>query len=263
MDREKLLRELLKQIRLGEDSQYEFKQVVMTGQKVKGPTQKDIANEMAAFANAKGGAIVLGISNNREVSGIATEHLDAVQAMLTRASQDSIEPPLFIYTRLIEIPDRAGEMKPVIYVRIDKSLYVHSSNGRYFHRVSESKKEMSTDYLARLMMQRSQARMIWFDEQAVPNTDASDLDNSLIKRFIRGSQPVGGQLRKLKLVVEDEEANERLSVAAVLMATADPRQWRYAIAVKVAMQISSLMRRISPARWISRYYMHYPLLSVI
>ena len=168
MDREKLLRELLKQIRLGEDSQYEFKQVEMSGSKLKGPTQKDIANE-------KGGVIVLGINNDREVQGIAHQHLDTVQGMLTRACQDSIEPPLFIYTRLIELPDRAGDMKPVIYVRIDKSLYVHNSNGRYYHRVGESKKEMSADYLTRLMMQRSQARMIWFDEQSVPNTDESYL----------------------------------------------------------------------------------------
>lgn len=225
MDREKLLRELLKQIRLGEDSQYEFKQVVIKGKKIEGPKQKDIADEMTAFANAKGGVIVLGVSDDREVLGIENEHLDMVQMMLTRACQDSIEPPLYIYTRLIELPNAAGEMKPVIYVRIDKSLYVHKSNGHYYHRVNESKKEMSADYLSRLMMQRSQARMIWFDEQVVPNTNESDLDNSLIKRFIRGNQPVASQLRKLKLVVQDEEANDRLSVAAVLMATADPVQW--------------------------------------
>lgn len=225
MDREKLLRELLKQIRLGEDSQYEFKSVHIEGQTIKGPKQRDVADEMAAFANAKGGVIVLGVSNDHKVLGITHEHLDTVQGMLTRACQDSIEPPLSIYTRLIELPNRAGEMKPVIYVRIDKSLYVHNSNGHYYHRVNESKKEMSTDYLARLMMQRSQARMIWFDEQSVPNTEESSLDNSLVKRFTRGNQPVAGQLRKLKLVVHDEEANERLSVAAVLMVTTDPVQW--------------------------------------
>jgi len=225
MDREKLFRELLKQIRLGEDSQYEFKQVVIAGKKIEGPKQKDIAYEMTAFANAKGGVIVLGVSDAHEVLGIANEHIDLVQKMLTQACQDSIEPPLSIYTRLIELPNVAGEMKPVIYVRIDKSLYVHKSNGHYYHRVNESKKEMTADYLARLMMQRSQARMIWFDEQSVPNTNESDLDDSLIKRFIRGNQPVAGQLRKLKLIVQDEESNDRLSVAAVLMATADPVQW--------------------------------------
>lgn len=226
MDRERLVRELLYQIRLGEDSQYEFKRVSVEGGSIKGPKQRDIAEEMAAFANAKGGVVVLGVDDyTRGVMGIPSECLDAVQGMLTRACQDNIEPPLSIYTRLVELPDQAGELRPVIYVHIDKSLYVHSSNGRYFHRVNESKKEMPPDYLGRLMMQRSQARMVWLDELPVPGTDESDLDASLVERFIRGNQPTAGQLRKLKLLVRDEESTERLSVSAVLMTTDDPAQW--------------------------------------
>jgi predicted HTH transcriptional regulator len=226
MDRERLVRELLYQIRLGEDSQYEFKRVHIDAGTIRGPKQNDIAAELAAFANAKGGALVLGVDDKtRDVTGIPTESLDAVQGLLTRACQDNIDPPLYIFTRLVELPNHQGEMNPVIYVRVDKSLYVHSSNGRYYHRVNESKKEMPPDYLARLMMQRSQARMVWFDEQPVPGTGETDLDAALVKRFTRETQPMAGQLRKLKLIVKDEEGNECLSVAGVLMATANPAQW--------------------------------------
>jgi len=110
-------------------------------------------------------------------------------------------------------------------VQVDKSLFVHTSNGRYYHRVNESKREMTPDYLARLMMQRSQARMIWFDEQPVPGTTEADLDPALSQRFLRGDQPAALQLRKLKLLTQDEDVNTRLSVAGVLMATTDSTQW--------------------------------------
>lgn len=226
MERERLVRELLYQIRLGEDSRYEFKRVTFKGKKVEGPTQADFANELAAFANAKGGYVILGIDDKtRQVTGIPEELIDTVQGFITRASQDNITPPLNIYSRVIELPDQQGNQLPVIYVQVEKSLFVHTSNGHYYHRVNESKREMSPDYLARLMMQRSQARMIWFDEQPVPRTTEADLDMALAHRFLRGDQPAALQLRKLKLLTEDEDKNTRLSVAGVLMATTTPEQW--------------------------------------
>ena len=125
----------------------------------------------------------------------------------------------------MEIPDSKGNQKPVIYIEIDKSLFVHNSNGKYFHRVNESKKEIAPDFLGRLMMQRSQARMIWFDEQTVPRSSEEDLDKDLAARFLRGDQPTAIQLRKLKLLVQDDEGSTRLSVAGALMATNEPQQW--------------------------------------
>ncbi|MBU2708646.1 putative DNA binding domain-containing protein [Zooshikella marina] len=235
MDREKLVRELLYQIRLGEDSSYEFKKVTFKGNKIEGPSQKDLADEIAAFANTKGGVLLLGVNDKmragtsensvREVMGIEPDHIDIVQGMITRACQDNINPPITPYTRIVEIPDHEGNQKPVIYIEIDKSLFVHVSNGKYYHRANESKKEMTPDYLGRLMMQRSQARMIWFDEQIVPRTQDSDLDDALAKRFLRGDQPAAIQFKKLKLLVEDEDQQLRLSVAGALMATTEPHQW--------------------------------------
>ena len=81
MDREKLVRELLYQIRLGEDSSYEFKKVTFKGTKIEGPSQKDLADEIAAFANTKGGIILLGVNDKvqagkpREVAGVPHEHI--------------------------------------------------------------------------------------------------------------------------------------------------------------------------------------------
>ena len=47
---------------------------------------------------------------------------------------------------------------------------------------------MDADYLGRLMQQRSQARLIRFDEQVVSDASLGDLDPELIDRFrtIRG-----------------------------------------------------------------------------
>lgn len=61
--------EQLQAIRLGEDSSLELKAVVFSGAKVKGPGRDDLAEEIAAFANAKGDVLVLGVSLHRRSGG--------------------------------------------------------------------------------------------------------------------------------------------------------------------------------------------------
>ena len=227
MDREKLIRDLLYQIRLGEDSNYEFKKVETKGSKIKGPAQQELADEMAAFANQKGGYLVLGVEDKkRAITGIPNELLEPVHQRVKAAASDNVEPPLPIYTRLLELPDTEGNIKQIIHVTIEKSLFVHSSNGRYYHRVAESKQPMRQDYLVRLMMQRSQSRMIWLDERPVPGTEINNLDVSLYQKFLREKgQPERTQLRKLKMLVDDEQGEEKLSVSGVLLGTSNPTQW--------------------------------------
>lgn len=185
-----LVRELIYQIRLGEDSAYEFKAVTLHDNKVTRPQRDSVADELAAFANGNGGILVLGVNDKtREVEGIEQTDLDTVESWLTNMATQGVDPPLAIETRLVEIPDRGGVARPVVWVRVAKSLFVHRSPNGYFHRVGSSKRQMSPELLARLFQQRSMARLIRFDEQLVPNTRREDIDPDLKARFLRGDLP--------------------------------------------------------------------------
>jgi predicted HTH transcriptional regulator len=217
-----LVRELIYQIRLGEDSNYEFKSLTIKGQKVESPQRGSVADELAAFANASGGILVLGVNDKtRQVEGIAQENLDMVEQWLTNLAQ-AIKPPVLIETRLIEIPDLQGNPKPLIWVKIPKSLFVHLSPNGYYHRVGSTKREMSPELLARMFQQRSMVRFIRFDEQVVPNTTLDAIDPALKIRFLRGDLPERMQLKKLYLIAENEEQEPRLTVTGVLLLTARP-----------------------------------------
>ncbi len=218
-----LVRELIYQIRLGEDSAYEFKAVTIEGNKVAKPHRDSVADELAAFANGSGGVLLLGVNDKtREVEGIEREQLDIVDLWLSNMASQAIEPPLPIETRLVEVPDRQGNARPLVWVRVAKSLFVHRSPHGYFHRVGSSKREMSPELLARLFQQRSMARLIRFDEQPVPRTGVEDIDPELKARFLRGDLPELLQLKKLYLLVEDEEQRPRLSVTGALLLTRRP-----------------------------------------
>jgi ATP-dependent DNA helicase RecG len=217
-----LTRELIYQIRLGEDSSYEFKSLIIRGQRVESPQRDSVADEVAAFANSSGGILVLGVNDKtRAVEGIEPAHLDIVDQWLTNLAQ-AIQPPVLIETRRLEIPDQQGNPKPLVWVRIPKSLFVHRSPNGYFHRVGSTKREMSPELLGRMFQQRSMVRLIRFDEQIVPHAPVEAIDPSLATRFMRGDLPERMQLKKLYLIAENEERELCLTVAGVLLLTARP-----------------------------------------
>lgn len=72
--------DLFERIESGEDSHLALKEVVFSGEVVKGPRGDELANEISAFANARGGVLVLGVSDKaKDVVGIPLAKLDAVE----------------------------------------------------------------------------------------------------------------------------------------------------------------------------------------
>lgn len=219
--------ELLRKIRLGEDTTLELKTVRFSGDSVVGPARASLADEIAAIANTHVGTLILGVDDKtREVEGIPVELLDKVESLVYEVCNDSITPPVLFRAFRMELPDALGESRAVLKVEIPQSLFVHKSPGGYFHRQGSTKREMPPDYLARLFQQRSQARIIRFEEQPVPNTTLGDLDERLWRRYTtRSSEPSETVLLKRNLLSQEEGGNIRCSVAGVLMCCASPERF--------------------------------------
>jgi ATP-dependent DNA helicase RecG len=219
--------DLVRRIRLGEDSELELKRVLLAGARVTAPGRGDFADELAAFANGRGGTIVLGIDDKtREVLGIPLEYIDAVESWVREICNDAVKPSIEAEIRKLELPDSTGKAVPVIRVDVARSLFVHKGPGGYFRRLGSSKREMAPEVLARLFQERSQSRVIRFDESPVPGTYPADLDPQLARRFLRGdTEPADASLRKLRIVVDNDDGAARMTVTGVLLCTQEPQRW--------------------------------------
>ena len=216
---------LMKHIALGEDSILELKTVSFRGDKVVAPHRDGMADELAAMANTASGMVVLGVDDKtRNIIGIPREKLDFVEGWLRAICNDSIDPPLDCVIRKLLVPDQQGLEKIILRVDIPRSLFVHKSPNGYFRRIGSSKREMNTEMLMRLFQQRSQVRLIRFDEQTVPGTSPSDLNPRLWQRFRTVLSPkVDSEfLKKIKLIARDEDGTARATVSGVLMACDAP-----------------------------------------
>ena len=88
---------------------------------------------------------------------------------------------------------------------------------------------MAPEALARLFQERSQSRMIRFDESVVPRTTPGDPDYALTHRFLRedlvGEGVTEEAARKLHVVADDDDGAPRLTLAGVLLCTREPQRW--------------------------------------
>ncbi len=219
--------DLLEKIRLGEDSFLELKEVRFAGGKVRGPTQDALADELAAFANSAGGVVLLGVEDKgRTIVGVPIEQLDAVEVIVREAAENSVKPALFPIIERMTLPDGTGVERAIIRVSVTRSLFVHSSPSGYLHRVGSSKRPMPPDQLARLFQQRSQSRLVRFDEMAVSRASLSELEEDLWRRFVRPDSAELGEtlLQKLAMAARDDEDQWRPTVAGLLLASREPHR---------------------------------------
>ncbi len=219
--------ELLRKIRLGENSSFELKTVRFREEQIIDPEQDKLANELASMANAKGCVLVLGVDDEtREIIGIPLERLDAVERYVYEICDDSITPPVFFESFRMELPDSTGASKIVLKIDVPRSLFVHESPGGYFHRKGSSVRKMSPEVLARLFQQRSQARLIRFEEQPVPHSSIDNLHTELRNRYItRSNERPDVVLLKRSLLVEEESGNLVASVAGILSCCEHPENF--------------------------------------
>jgi len=220
--------DLLKQIAIGEDSVLELKTIEFKGDQVAGPHRNSMADELAAMANTATGVILLGVDDkSKAIVGIPINLLDVVETWLRGICNDLIEPPLDCVIRKIPIAAENRDEKIIIRVDVPRSLFVHQSPGGYFRRIGSSKRQMKPDVLARLFQQRSQTRLIRFDEQPIANADPDVLVPSLWERFRTVISPVNDQefLQKIQLVAVDEDGVLRPTVSGVLMASEHPQEF--------------------------------------
>ncbi len=214
--------DIRRQLQLGEDSMWEFKAVGFSGNDLKRPRRDDLADSIAAFANADGGVLLCGVTDDGEVQGMSREQIVALDALLVGLSTDSIKPAIRIRTYHKELDGRR-----LLVVGIPEGDAQHDSPGGSYVRVGGTKRRMTSDERLRLAQRRGQARFHSYDEQTVPGTGFETLDESLWRPLLsaEGAVEPESALVKLALLANDDAGILRATVAGVLLCTRSPEQW--------------------------------------
>ena len=214
--------DIARQLRLGEDSQWEFKQVAFSGNRPTSPRRDDLADEIAAFANANGGVLLCGVTDEGEIQGLSREQVVELDSVLVEVSSDAIKPAVRISTYHREL-----DGKRFLLVEVPQGEAQHDSPGGSYVRVGGSKRRMTSDERLRLAQRRGQARFLWFDKQPVPDTGWGTLDEALWKPLLSAEGRIDPEtaLEKMGLLGRDEHGTMRATVAGLLFCSHTPEEW--------------------------------------
>ena len=182
----------------------------------------DLADEIAAFANVDGGVLLCGLTEKGDVQDLSREQMDELERLLVDICADSIKPSIrpVILRRIIN--ERA-----LLLMEVPQGYAQHDSPGGSYHRVGSSKRRMTSDERLRLAQRRSQARVLWFDKQAVPNTGFGTLDEILWKPLLsaEGATDPSAALEKMGVLSRSENGVRRATVTGVLLCSSAPEDW--------------------------------------
>ena len=83
---------LLRRIRLGKDGATECREVVFSGEEIAAPGRDELADELAAFANARGGMLVPGVAGEaRKAVGVPDDRKEDLERYVSEVVRDSPE----------------------------------------------------------------------------------------------------------------------------------------------------------------------------
>ncbi|MDI6890684.1 MAG: helix-turn-helix domain-containing protein [Thermodesulfovibrionales bacterium] len=153
-------KELKKLLASGETETVEFKEII----------NDSFYKTLSAFANAKGGIIILGADIKGNIKGIEPS------SRFLEDLTNRIVNKMSIYPN-IETIDIKG--KRVIAVKVARSSYPVSYEGRYYERVGNTTREMNTEKLKMLLLKGK----CWDSIKGGFSLD--EIDNETVRRFIR------------------------------------------------------------------------------
>ena len=214
--------EIRTHLRLGEDSQWEFTRIEFGGNKPTGPRRDDLADELAAFANASGGVLLCGVEDDGTIQNLSRGQIATLSRLLAEVSTDAIEPPL-----RVDIHRRELDGKAFMLVAVPRGEAVHERGGQAFIRVGATKRRLHKDESLRLEQDRAQSRYLRFDRQTVPETGFQTLSERLWEPLLSVAGAANPQrgLTNLRLLARDESGVDRATVAGILLCAPSPQDW--------------------------------------
>lgn len=215
--------QILRQLRAGEDSRAEFKEIRFGERGVISPNTEDFAAEMVSFANAEGGTLFLGVDDDGEVVGVPREKSQLVEQWVLNVATQNCDPPLRPEVGREALPAAGENGLSIIIVTVPQGLFAHcTSGGRYYVRLGSTKRRLTPPELARLFQERGRGYV--FDEQQVFSGAVENLDWNRLEAFFGRSPriPWLDLLRNTRVTIRDQDGVDRPTVAGLLAFSSDP-----------------------------------------
>lgn len=163
--------ELLEIISRGETSAVQFK--------INVSNEQSIAQEMVAFANTKGGTILIGVDDKSwDIVGLSDDDLRRLTNLLVNASSQHVKEPIFIGTDTIDF-----EGKKILVVTVPEGIAkpYKDNDGLIFMKNGANKRKVtSNEEISRLLQSSG---YLYAEEKLIVQSTTEDIDFEKFRSF--------------------------------------------------------------------------------
>jgi ATP-dependent DNA helicase RecG len=221
--------ELIELIGRGEDSRTQFKQ----GQDV--TNARSLAGEMAAFANSKGGRILIGIDDVGSVIGLSPDDIRRINQLISNTATDCVRPSINPETENISVGEK---LVMVVTVPEGISKPYADNEGVFWVKSGADKRRVTSREEVQRMLQS--ADLVHADEVPVEGTTAGDMDLEHFRAFFENQygEPLDNMLDKARMSLGQLLSNlglardATLNLAGLMLFGRNPQRYRPAFVIK-------------------------------
>ncbi len=184
---------------------------------------RDFSHHLSAFANASGGLIVIGIEDDRRITGVT----DDQENTLRQAAFDFLQIPPEYRVEVVPCLLASGDEGRILLFHITPSIneIIKTKNGEAYLRVGDSSRKLNAEMLASLEYSKG---IKSYESKIVDDATIEDLDEELMHEYSHLLNPTVGsplELLKGRGLIKEKDGLLRLTVAAILLFGKNPTQF--------------------------------------
>ena len=212
-------RELVELCSLGETTTVQFK--------LEFTTTKQIAEEMVAFANTRGGIIVFGAEDKTgKMVGLTYEQLQYTSRELGNTANDHVKPAIYIETETLK---HGGQAYLLAYIKNGEYKPYKDLSGNIWVKQGADKRRVTENSEIRRLLQKSHQYQA--DEDGVDGSSEDDIDTKALDSYF--SKVFGKRLDEFnmpaKTILRNAHITDnlgRLTIAGLMYFAKEPQLFR-------------------------------------
>lgn len=210
---------------LGENSKVRFKL------RLENPTK--IAAEIAAFANYRGGTILIGIEDKKgTIVGLTYDEVQEMSRDIGNVANNSVRPTVYLQTETVNV-----DGKIILVVNVDEGIdkpYKDQSGNIWIKQGSDKRRVMENSEMLALFQESGSFRP---DEKSVRRTGIKDIDMMLVNDYLeqyygKRADEFGIPVEQLLQNLQIMTADGRVTLAGLMFFGKHPQMFEPAFMIK-------------------------------